>query len=138
MIKSKKNGPWLAAAATPGLLLLWALGGAAPAAADSVCTSRGMQHNSVNTRTGAENGTHEAMSRQTGNQPNSGPCHTNGQSTMRRSTSAGMGNPMSNTGMDEKHAKKAARVNQRTGATEGPPVPLSNQKGNQPKSPVSH
>lgn len=139
MIISKKNetGAWLAVATVPGLLLFCSLASAAPATADSLCAPGAMQHNHVNARNGAENGTAQPMSRQTGNQPTSGPCHTSGQSEMRRSTSAGMGNHMSNTGMDEKHAKAAARVNQQTGAAEGHPVPLSNQKGNQPKSPVS-
>jgi hypothetical protein len=140
MILSKKNGasPWGAVAAIPALLLFWSLAGAAPAVADSLCTPGAMQHNRVNTRNGAENGTVQPMSRQTGNQPTSGPCHTSEQNAMQRSTSSGMANQGSNPGMDEKHAKAAARVNQKTGATEGPPVPLSNQKGNQPTSPVSH
>ncbi|HVE23572.1 MAG TPA: hypothetical protein VNC39_16515 [Acidocella sp.] len=136
MILSKKNEAthWLALAAMPGLMLVWSLAHAPPAAADSQCTQGAMQQNHVNARDGAANGTAQPMSRQTGNQPTSGPCHSSGQSTMQHST----GNQMSNPGSDEKHTKAAARVNQRTGAVEGPPAPLSNQKGNQPTSPVVH
>lgn len=43
-----------------------------------------------------------------------------------------------NTEMDTRHDTAAGRINKRTGAEEGPPVPLSQQKGNQPKSPVLH
>jgi hypothetical protein len=57
------------------------------------------------------------------NQPTSPP----GQSGMKP-----------NTEMDTRHGKAEGRANKQTGADEDSAVPMSQQKGNQPKAPVIH